>query len=127
MKINTIETFVKEWFAKFDALVDESQFLPYLSKDAKMVFPEGTVIGHDGFSQWYNTIKQTIKPNNTHTISNLKITSKTLNLYTIELDVYLKAELLDGTPFELSAHEIWSLEIINEHPIIHTYLVTLKN
>lgn len=119
-----IKAFAKEWFAHFDTLADDGYFNNYIANTAKLQFAEGEYVGHDGFSEWYAEIKNTIKPNNEHRIESVNIT-KHNGQYKVNLSVEMKAEKLSGETLQLNVKEDWTLEITRDGRLkIHEYIVT---
>jgi len=49
-----VRGFVTEWFVKLDEHAPTTAMLPLLlDEELVMRFPEGTMTGHSGFTQWY--------------------------------------------------------------------------
>lgn len=121
-----IDIFIKHWFAQFDVLADETEFLPYLAEDITMHFPEGTFVGHNGFFEWYKGIKKMIKPNNKHIISNIRITKGENHHFEVQFNSRLIAEGLDGNAIDMEVIERWEMEIIKHQISIKEYKVMNK-
>ncbi|MBD0402757.1 NAD(P)H-dependent oxidoreductase [Flammeovirga sp. EKP202] len=118
-----IKDFIKEWFAQFDVLGDEGYFTNHLLKDTVLQFPEGKFIGHEGFKEWYDGIRQTIKPNNKHSVKSIVVTESN-GLYNVDLNVSLEAELTSGESLNLNVKEDWKVEITRDGRVkIHEYIV----
>jgi putative NADPH-quinone reductase/ketosteroid isomerase-like protein len=119
-----LKAFVKDWFAQMDILAEDGYFNTYIANGAKMVFPEGTFIGHDGFKEWYADIKSKLKPNCEHRVESINITP-TNDFYKVDLSVKLKAETTDGKAMQANVKEAWKVEITRDGRVkIHEYVVT---
>ncbi|MGA7933203.1 MAG: hypothetical protein WCA35_06625 [Kovacikia sp.] len=58
-EITTVEVYelAKTWYENLDVHAPLETFIPLLAqKDLKMVFPEGTMTGFEGFKQWYERV-----------------------------------------------------------------------
>ncbi|MCG8582180.1 MAG: NAD(P)H-dependent oxidoreductase [Bacteroidales bacterium] len=118
-----IKNFVKDWFANMDKLADDGYFNAHIANNAKLVFPEGEFTGHEGFSEWYNKIKQMIKPDCQHTIEALSVIPNNGH-FNVNLSVYVKGESPNNKPIQIYAKENWKVEITRDHRIkIHEYIV----
>lgn len=118
-----IEAFAKAWFEHFDVLADDGYFNNYIANGAKLQFPEGKFIGHQGFSEWYSQIKKNIKANNEHRIESIYVVPNNGH-FDVDLAVNLKAEKHNGEQFQLNVKENWKVEITGGGRIkIHEYLV----
>ncbi|MCT4589642.1 MAG: NAD(P)H-dependent oxidoreductase [Carboxylicivirga sp.] len=122
-----IKSFAKQWFEHFDVLADDGYFNNYIANGAKLQFAEGEFVGHEGFSEWYAGIKNTIKPNNEHRIESINVVANNGH-YAVDLSVKLKAEKLSGEPLQLNVKENWKVEITRDGRIkIHEYIVNTVN
>ncbi|MCT4647413.1 MAG: NAD(P)H-dependent oxidoreductase [Carboxylicivirga sp.] len=122
-----IKSFAKQWFEHFDVLADDGYFNNYIANGAKLQFTEGEFVGHEGFSEWYAGIKNTIKPNNEHRIESINVVANNGH-YAVDLSVKLKAEKLSGEPLQLNVKENWKVEITRDGRIkIHEYIVNTVN
>jgi hypothetical protein len=118
-----IKAFSKEWFAHFDLLADDGYFNNFIANGVKLQFVEGEFIGHEGFSEWYAGIKKAIKPNNEHRIESINVVANNGH-FDVEMSVKLKAETLEGKPFQLNVKENWKVEITRDNRVkIHEYIV----
>lgn len=121
-----VELFIKNWFINFDILAPKEAFLPYLAKDIFLSFPEGDFTGHQGFSKWYAGILKTIKPNNQHTIKNIRVSEREEGLFTVRFDSHLIGESLKGENINIQVTENWIMDLSNKLPKIKEYKVKLK-
>jgi len=48
-----VDVFVYDWYRKLDSHVPVDEYLPLLSDDCELVFPEATLQGKDGYAAWY--------------------------------------------------------------------------
>ncbi|NME67372.1 NAD(P)H-dependent oxidoreductase [Flammeovirga aprica] len=118
-----IKDFIKDWFAQFDVLGDEGYFTNHLLKETVLKFPEGEFRGHEGFKEWYDGIRKTIKPDNKHTIKSIVVTESN-GLYNVDLNVSLEAETVSGEALNLNVKEDWKVEITRDDRMkIHEYIV----
>jgi hypothetical protein len=49
-----------DWYRKLDAHAPTAEYLPLLDDACRLVFPEATLIGKDGFAAWYEGGKQNL-------------------------------------------------------------------
>ncbi|MCG8701296.1 MAG: NAD(P)H-dependent oxidoreductase [Bacteroidales bacterium] len=118
-----IKKFVKDWFTHFDVLADVGYFNHHIANGAKMHFPEGVYVGHEGFSEWYAAMKKIIKPNNEHRIESINVVANNGH-YDVDLAVKLQAEKHSGELLELNIKENWKVEITRDGRVkIHEYVV----
>ncbi|NOU58276.1 NAD(P)H-dependent oxidoreductase [Marinifilum caeruleilacunae] len=120
---NKIKKFAKDWFEHFDLMADDGYFNNYIANGAKLQFPEGEFIGHEGFSQWYANMKKNIKPNNEHRIESINVSANNGH-FDVDLAVKLKAETFEGESIQINAKENWKVEITRDGRVkIHEYIV----
>lgn len=118
-----IKSFIYEWFSNFDKLADDGYFNSFIANGCLLKFPEGEFIGHEGFSEWYKNIKETIKPGNQHSVESISISEEN-GFYMIDLSVKMKAEKTSGESIQLNVKENWKIEITRDARIkLHHYLV----
>jgi hypothetical protein len=118
-----IKKFAKDWFEHFDVLADDGYFNNHIANGAKLQFPEGEFIGHEGFSEWYADIKKNIKPNNEHQIESISVFANNEH-FDVDLAVKMKAETTSGDLIQLNVKENWKVEITRDGRVkIHEYIV----
>ncbi|MCT4603785.1 MAG: NAD(P)H-dependent oxidoreductase [Marinifilum sp.] len=118
-----IKNFVKDWFAHFDILAEDGYFNNYIANGAKLKFPEGEFIGHEGFSAWYAEVKKTIKPNNEHRIESINVVANNGH-FDVDMSVKVKAEKYSGETVQANAKENWKVEVTRDGRIkILEYIV----
>lgn len=129
-----ISKFIAEWFAKFDALPEESNyFTHYLADNIKFVMPEGDFHGLSGFRDWYHSVRKIFKPNCQHIVEQINITEVYENNYEVELRIRLIAETytdshFNGEDINLLVNEKWQLSLSNKDDVkISHYLVDVIN
>lgn len=118
-----IKGFAKEWFEHFDVLADENYFNNFISADTKFLFPEGTFVGNEGFSEWYANVKKSIKPNNEHRIESIHVATNNGH-FDVDLAVKLKAETYTNETLQMNVKENWKIKVTDNGEIkIQEYLV----
>lgn len=91
-------------------MLDEEYFSSFLDKESTFIFPEGTFLGKEGFKEWYKSIKQTIKPNNSHIVTIESIVKETEN-YLVNLFVHFKAETYSNSIIDVKVKESWKVAV----------------
>ena len=117
-KEEVIKEFVHSWFKEFDKLPeDPARFLKHIDGSLHLDAPDGTFRGIDGFKQWYQTLRQSFKPDCIHTIERIDTGHLEQDHYQTELLVKLEAESFNNETVKLMAKEKWRLSIDNENHI----------
>ncbi len=120
---NQIQGFVYQWFSFFDQNAPAAKFLEHIPTSRfKMVFPEATLTSRDDFKKWYTGIQKNIK-SASHEIVRLKIEEKN-GLYHVQLVVLWRATTFNGEKLSFDALQNWKIELHNDRPFIHEYIVS---
>lgn len=123
MSEQIIRDFIKLWFSQFDILDKAENFTRYLSRDVKLSFPEGEFRGEQGFLKCYDGVKEFIKPNNLHTITDIAISLNENDTYKVNFHSNVKGESPQGEALNLDVDEEWNVRVENEKVEILTYRV----
>lgn len=67
-----LEEFAKAWYKKLDVHDPLAEYEPLLTEDVELRFPEATVKGFAGYSDWYNKVIN-IFFDEVHTVKEVKI------------------------------------------------------
>ncbi|EMJ3467163.1 hypothetical protein V7L80_002123 [Vibrio harveyi] len=123
-----IEKFVLSIFKGFDQLEPEDKFLPYISEEAIIRFPnEPDYIGKKGFLDWYRGAQAAFFAPTIHTVLNMEVEEleDQQGLFKVTFDLYFKATLTsDGATLENTPKEIWIIDFSNsDNPLIKEYNV----
>lgn len=122
---NMIREFVKEWFAHLESFAENGYFNQYLSNNARIVFPEGEYLGHEGFNEWYGQIKTKIKAGSDHLVESINISANGVD-FEVQLTVKFTAETHEGQKFQSNLKETWKMQITRDKRIkIHEYLTEI--
>tara|TARA_B100000749_G_scaffold280259_1_gene275673 strand:- start:33348 stop:34862 length:1515 start_codon:yes stop_codon:yes gene_type:complete len=123
MNDSAVEVFVFHWFSLFDRNAPVTEFLPKLSDEVDMKFPEATLESHEDFKDWYAGVLETVETAS-HDIQDLEISKVSEALYQIDLVVLWKAKNFDGTNVEFRAQQHWEVQVGSDGPKIKKYLVS---
>ncbi|WP_162048448.1 NAD(P)H-dependent oxidoreductase [Vibrio taketomensis] len=122
-----ITALVKQWFAQFDQLAeDTAQYTRYLASDVQWQSPEGNFVGHQGFNDWYGIARATFKPSCQHNVHQLSI-KKLGEQYQVDLHIRLIAEtypesMMQGQLVDMAVDETWLVSLDeNGTLMIHSY------
>ena len=127
------ETELKEmaavWYRKLDVHAPLEEFVPFLAEEGlEMRFPEATVYGFEGFTDWYNRVI-TIFFDEVHTVKEVKLASKE---DPAEVKVVVKWEASVWNPpaakserIVLDAYQTWFVTRSEKtgNPVVKTYIV----
>lgn len=118
------------WYKKLDVHAPLEEFKPLLADSGvKMVFPEATVKGWEGFAGWYDRVIN-IFFDEVHTLKEVKTTPKGNDK--VEVKVVVKWEASVWKPpapsserIMLDAYQTWEVERSPEtgKPVVLTYIV----
>jgi hypothetical protein len=109
------------WYQKLDVHAPLEEYIPLLTgSELKMVFPEGTMEGFEGFKKWYERVIN-IFFDEVHTLKEIQVTSTTPKHAAIK--VVVKWEVSER--IVLNAYQTWEVIRSNESgkPVICTYVV----
>lgn len=125
-----VQEMAAEWYKKLDVHAPLEDYIPMLAEEGlKMVFPEATVEGFEGFKGWYERVI-TIFFDEVHTVKEATLTPKEGGKGDVK--VVVKWEASVWTPPEpyskrivLDAYQTW--EVIRSpksgKPVVLTYIV----
>ena len=106
-----MENLVREWFRGMDEMTEKEFFHNYITKDTKFITPDGNFEGIDGFDTWYMGLKKLVKPNNEHKLIKINSSNQEDGTTLVEMEVEVRADTYDGSPFNLKACEAWVVGI----------------
>ncbi|MCL2923083.1 MAG: hypothetical protein MGF17_00205 [Trichodesmium sp. MAG_R04] len=109
-----VEEFAKAWYKKLDVHDPLEEYKPLLTEDVELRFPEATVTGFEGYSDWYNKVIN-IFFDEVHTVKEVKITSSTPEKIDVKVVVKWEASLWKAPAFKserivLDAYQTWTLK-----------------
>jgi hypothetical protein len=127
------ETELKEmaavWYHKLDVHAPLEEFVPFLAEDGlEMRFPEATVYGFEGFSEWYDRVIG-IFFDEVHTVKQVTLASQA---DPAEVKVIVKWEASVWNPpaakserIVLDAYQTWYVtrSAKTGNPVVQTYIV----
>jgi hypothetical protein len=124
-----IQDLVTTWYRQLDVHAPLEDLTPFLSSDGlRMVFPETTAVGLEGFKQWYERVINLFF-DEVHTVKNVQLTSKGDRT---EVKVVVKWEASRWTPpaprserIISDAYQTWDVvrSPSSGKPVILTYIV----
>ncbi|GAA5213507.1 NAD(P)H-dependent oxidoreductase [Corallincola platygyrae] len=118
-----IRRFVADWFGQFDKLPEDgSYFTKHLSPHVTWVMPEGHFTGHEGFRQWYQSVRKTFEPDCQHNVEQLDI-KETEAGYEVRLRIQLIANTfidsaMKGRQIDMRVNETWQIGMSDEGEIV---------
>lgn len=125
-----VTEFAANWYRKLDVHAPLEDYQPLLAQDdLKMVFPEATVEGFEGFKGWYERVIN-IFFDEVHTLKEVKLTS--ISGDTAEVKVVVRWEASVWNPpaptsdrIVLDAYQTWIVTRSpnTQSPVILTYIV----
>ncbi|NKF51870.1 hypothetical protein G3R49_15000 [Shewanella sp. WXL01] len=126
-----IESFVAQWFKRFDVLPDDSAwFKQFLADDLRLAMPEGEFVGPDGFDAWYQIARSNFKPNCLHLVKQIDVKlGENEGEHKVSLIIHLEAQTYETSQFkgevlELDVAEYWRLTLDDKGQIkLHDYQV----
>jgi hypothetical protein len=117
------------WYQKLDVHAPLEEYIPLLASGLKMVFPEGTMEGFEGFKKWYERVIN-IFFDEVHTLKEVQVTSTTSKHAAIKVVVKWEASRWNppspvSERIVLNAYQTWEVIRSNESgkPVICTYVV----
>lgn len=125
-----VQEFAAAWYRKLDVHEPLENYIPLLAEDGvKMVFPEATVEGFEGFKGWYERVI-TIFFDEVHTVKEAKIISVDGENATVKVVVKWEASIWKPpAPYSeriiLDAYQTWIVKRSpkTQKPVILTYIV----
>jgi hypothetical protein len=124
-----VQELAKEWYKKLDVHAPLEEFVPMLAEEGlKMVFPEATVEGFEGFKGWYERVIG-IFFDEVHTLKKVDVTPKGEQA---DVKVVVKWEASVWKPpapkserIVLDAYQTWVVKRSPQtgKPVVTTYIV----
>jgi hypothetical protein len=124
-----VQKLAKEWYKKLDVHAPLEEFVPMLAEEGlKMVFPEATVEGFEGFKGWYERVIG-IFFDEVHTLKKVDVTPKGEQA---DVKVVVKWEASVWKPpapkserIVLDAYQTWVVKRAPQtgKPVVTTYIV----
>lgn len=123
-----IKEFAADWYKKLDVHAPLEEFKPLLAEDVELRFPEATVHGYEGFSDWYNKVIN-IFFDEVHTLKEVKMTPSDDNA---EVKVVVQWEASIWKPpapeserINLDAYQTWVVTRSpdTQKPVVSLYVV----
>jgi ketosteroid isomerase-like protein len=110
----SIDEMTRAWYAALDRHDALESVLGYLVDDGlEMNFPEGTSRGHEGFTEWYNTVTARFF-DEVHTVQEVNVLSLTPDEAQIKVLVNWQAKIHEGqeaksTWLGFDAYQTWTV------------------
>ena len=125
-----VQKFAADWYRKLDVHAPLEEYKPLLADDElEMKFPEATVTGFAGFSDWYNRVIG-IFFDEVHNVKEATITSTSGETSTVKVVVKWEASVWkppapNSERIILDAYQTWIVKRSPEtnQPMIVTYIV----
>jgi len=122
-----IWAFATAWYQLLDIHAPLESFRPLLTDDVKLVFPEATVHGFSGYSDWYNKVI-TIFFDEEHTLKVADITANAEHECTVHIIVNWKASIWNApaassTRLMMDADQTWIVKRQNGGLCVSEYVV----
>ena len=128
-----VQELAKEWYLKLDVHAPLEEFVPMLAEEGlRMVFPEATVEGFEGFKGWYERVIG-IFFDEVHTLKEVNVTQKGEQA---DVKVVVKWEASVWKPpapkserIILDAYQSWVVKRSPKsgNPVVITYVVDSLN
>ena len=120
-----VREFVLETFRHFDILDDVEFFLPRMNPNLRLISPEGTCDGHDGFKQWYKGVASGLLSPTQHIVSDSSVELLSDFLFEAKFKVRFIAETKTGEKIDNDINEYWLIELNPEGKLwIRTYVIS---
>lgn len=122
-----IWAFATAWYQLLDIHAPLDSFRPLLTEDVKLVFPEATVQGFAGYSDWYNKVIS-IFFDEEHTLKVADITSSSDDECTVHVIVNWKASIWNApaarsTRLMMDADQTWIVKRLDGSLCVSEYVV----
>jgi hypothetical protein len=124
-----LEEFAKDWYKKLDVHDPLEEYKPLLTEDVELQFPEATVTGFAGYSDWYNKVIN-IFFDEIHTVEEVKIIDSTPEKTIIKVVVKWEASVWkppapNSERIILDAYQTWTVKrsTATGKPVIAIYIV----
>ncbi len=125
-----VREFAAAWYRKLDVHEPLEAYIPMLAdKELKMIFPEATVEGFEGFKGWYERVI-TLFFDEVHTVKEVTLVSSTGEESIYKVVVMWEASMWNAPePYSkriiLDAFQTWTVKrsTQTQQPIILTYVV----
>lgn len=119
-----LERFVKETiFPAFDELRENRYFETFIDEGSTFVFDGKTYQGFDGFSDWLNSMREILEVNGLdHTVYDFLAEQVDKNRYRVSFQVDTVGKMKDGSDFNITVSEEWTLRREGEAYIFESYL-----
>jgi hypothetical protein len=129
LSAEAVQTFATRWYQALDRHDEIETVLPMLVDDGlKLVFPEGTSYGHDGFRVWYDAVTNRFF-DEVHTLREATIVGTTATGTQVKVVVNWRAKMWDApgprsTWLGFDAFQTWTVVAGPDgDPQIKTYIV----
>lgn len=124
-----LQEFAEAWYKKLDVHDPLEEYKPLLTEDVELQFPEATVHGFEGYSDWYNKVIN-IFFDEVHTVKEVKIISSTPEKTDIKVVVKWEASVWNppeatSKRIVLDAYQTWTVKrsAATGKPAISIYIV----
>jgi hypothetical protein len=122
-----IWAFATAWYQLLDIHAPLDSFRPLLTEDVKLVFPEATVQGFAGYSDWYNKVIN-IFFDEEHTLKVADITTNAEDECTVHVIVNWKASIWNApaarsTRLMMDADQTWIVKRLDGSLCVSEYIV----
>ena len=119
-----LEVIIKDIFAAFDQLANDSFFTRYLSDECHFEFHGEEFEGISGFNVWMARNRATFEPGSLyHHPYDFKYTEMAGNRYQIDFMLDFKARSLAGEAFDHTVKEQWMVDVSHNQFKIIEYIV----
>ncbi|WP_353932748.1 nuclear transport factor 2 family protein [Okeanomitos corallinicola TIOX110] len=124
-----LEEFAKAWYKKLDVHDPLEEYKPLLTEDVELRFPEATVKGFAGYSDWYNKVIN-IFFDEVHTVKEVKIVDSSPEKTEIKVVVKWEASVWkppapNSERIVLDALQTWTVKRspATQKPVVSIYIV----
>lgn len=125
-----VRELARVWYQKLDVHAPLEEYIPLLAEfGLKMVFPEGTMEGFEGFKKWYERVIN-IFFDEVHTLKEVQVISTTPQVAVIKVVVKWEASFWNppspvSERIVLIAYQTWEVIRSSESgkPVIFNYVV----
>ncbi len=126
-----IWAFASAWYQLLDIHAPLDSFEPLLSGNVKLVFPEATVEGFSGYSDWYQKVIS-IFFDEVHTLKVADIIEQSADHCTVHVVVNWKASVWNApqatsTRLMMDADQTWKISRVNGSLQVTEYIVNHMN